>query len=501
MKSGWRGEHTFKGGWGWSRNSAVPQGVGANLIGTFSFPTNAAFVPADARSYPWRMQIRLGQIEFDQRDWRTNFSVQDKWQVSRLVTLNLGLRYDYQHITPLATDAFAPRLGVAYDVMGSGKTLVRGGIGKFYQYHQLNVLATLLQSAVVGPAYVYDTGQVASPAITGVVPSNVCLQPTGASGLAVLSPACQTTLSALRDQVNAGGYTNDQPTVDGNRLLPYLWSFSAGIKREVITGLAVSADYVGNRGRNQVAAIDINEGPVGANGRISRLGVDVFDPDGVLVPPASRSTVFRRFLQYQSREDLDPDYNSLELAIEKRHANRWSGRIGYTLARARDVGLITFDTNPRGDYARTNFDNRHAFAMSANVDIWRGLSGGVVFRAYSGYPINETIGSDANGDGDNNDRPLAGVNDLTRPILSPLDASGRAIRNGIDGEKQVLLDGRIQWIHRMDRYQAGVFLEIYNLGNQVNFGNPTGTRTSSNFMVPVTAGDPRTAQIGFRLIF
>ena len=52
--------------------------------------------------------------------------------------------------------------------------------------------------------------------------------------------------------------------------------------------------------------------------------------------------------------------------------------------------------------------------MSANVDVWRGLGAGFVFRYYSGYPINETIGSDSisfpgtNGDGDANDRPVQG---------------------------------------------------------------------------------------------
>ena len=37
-----------------------------------------------------------------------------------------------------------------------------------------------------------------------------------------------------------------------------------------------------------------------------------------------------------------------------------------------------------------------------------------MFRTYSGYPINETVGTDVNGDGTNNDRPQKGVNDLTR---------------------------------------------------------------------------------------
>jgi len=51
------------------------------------------------------------------------------------------------------------------------------------------------------------------------------------------------------------------------------------------------------------------------------------------------------------------------------------------------------------------------------------------------------------------------------------------------------------------QHQLGIFLEIYNLTNHVNFGDPTGARNSSNFMIPIVADDPRTAQIGFRFTF
>ena len=135
------------------------------------------------------------------------------------------------------------------------------------------------------------------------------------------------------------------------------------------------------------------------------------------------------------------------------------------------------------------------------MEIWRGLSAGMSFRAYSGYPINETIGSDVNGDGINNDRPVRGVNDLTRPISSPVDAAGMAVRNGVDGPNKVILDARAHYLWRVQRYQAGVFLEIYNLTNHVNYGNPSGSRTSSDFLVPIVADEPLTAQIGFRFTF
>ena len=86
--------------------------------------------------------------------------------------------------------------------------------------------------------------------------------------------------------------------------------------------MAVSVDYVGNRGKNNTGVIDINEGPVNpATGRVTRLGVDVFDPTGELVPPAARNTTFVQFNQEQTGElgsKLDTDFDSLEMELERR---------------------------------------------------------------------------------------------------------------------------------------------------------------------------------------
>jgi hypothetical protein len=326
----------------------------------------------------------------------------------------------------------------------------------------------------------------------------------GSNGLAVISPACRTFLEDRRNQVAAGGFINRDPQVEGDRVMPYTWGFSAGVKRQLTQHLAVSLDYVGNLGRDQTTQLDINVGPSTPDGRITRLGADGFDPAGEIIPlsnTAARNFNYRRVLQYKTDARFDSDYNSLEVSLEKRPSSRWSGRLAYTLARARDVGGITDQLNPRADYGRSNVDNRHALAASANIDVWRGLGAGFVFRAYSGYPINETIGSDVNGDNVNNDRPIRGVHDLTLPIRSELDANGRAIRNGIDGEKTVLLDGRFQYIWNIQRYQAGVFVELYNMLNTNNFGNPTGDRSSEQFMVPDEVGAARSMQLGVRLTF
>jgi hypothetical protein len=57
--------------------------------------------------------------------------------------------------------------------------------------------------------------------------------------------------------------TTTGPLVDGDRRLAYTWAFSAGVKREIARDMAVSIDYVGNRGRDNTGIIDINEGPLG----------------------------------------------------------------------------------------------------------------------------------------------------------------------------------------------------------------------------------------------
>jgi hypothetical protein len=506
-KSGWGGTHTFKSGAGYSRNSAVPHIVGNNDNGTFLFRHNLPFDPSNPGTYPSRFSILLGEIYFDVKDNRTYAFAQDKWQLNDKLTLNLGLRYDYQTLTPNTKDAIAPRLGFAYDPTGTGKTVIRGGIGKFYEYMLNSTGSTLLQAALVSPAFTFDTGEDRA-ADSGRVPSHACLQPSNNDGRAIISSACRAILANVRDQVGAGGFVNSEPTLDGDRQLGYLWGFSFGVQRELFTNVGFTVDYVGNRGR-QIGLIDINEPRVLGNGRAGRPGPDGFDPSGELIPPEARATAFQRVLQFQFHPDIKTDFDSLELSLDKRHSQRWSGRVSYTLARARDTGIggfnakrFTDDLNPSVDYGRASFDNRHAFSMSLNSSPWRGLGLGLMLRAYSGYPINETVGSDVNRDRDNNDRPIAGVHDLTRPILSPLDANGTAVRNGIDGENVFLMDLRLQYIFTPRRpHRFGLFWEMYNATNHVNFANPTGNRNSSNFMVPVSAGGPRVMQLGVRYSF
>ena len=116
--------------------------------------------------------------------------------------------------------------------------------------------------------------------------------------------------------------------------------------------------------------------------------------------------------------------------------------------------------------------------------------------------VNEIVSLDTNGDRDNTDA-REGVHDLTRPIVSPVDANGVAVRNGIPGKNKMILDLRLQYVVNLgpDQHTAGFYWEIYNAANRVNFGNPIGDRNSSQFLQSVSADTARSMQLGFRYTF
>ena len=142
---GRHGDHDVKFGVQYSYSGAYNTNQG-NLNGTFSFGrSNVAFNAADPRTYPDRFTIRVGgPSTFYQKAHYISGFTQDKWRFNKRLTFNLGVRYDIEMIpleeldNPLVTEYPAdrnniePRFGLTYDLNGSGKSVVRGGYGRFY---------------------------------------------------------------------------------------------------------------------------------------------------------------------------------------------------------------------------------------------------------------------------------------------------------------------------------------------------------------------------------
>ncbi|HSF15940.1 MAG TPA: hypothetical protein VLK65_10355, partial [Vicinamibacteria bacterium] len=510
FKPEWGGDHNFKFGGGVSWNRLVPRTQVSS--GVFVFEQDAPYNPADRSTYPQQFNINVwdtNQFPDDfptfSHDWRAYFFFQDKWQVNEKMTLNLGLRWDTQGIVPASRDDFAPRVGVAYDIKGDGRTVVRAGIGRFSEYTRSRLDVRLQQRGLLNQF----------PELSVNNPNSAVLNPdmindsAGNPGIATLSAAGQAELEALKASLLSGATFNREPWVDDpNRQMPYMWSWSAGVAHQLMPDLAVSLDYVGNVSRDQLGLIDINE-PLVFGVASSRPGVDVFDPNGELIPPEARNTNFQRVYQYTTRNGyFDGDYQSVQIGVTKRFSNRFSMRNAYTLQKSNYVGLsypedrkVWQDNDPRLDYGLFEVDRRHVLSLSGTWNAWRGLSIAGIFSFNSATPINETTGGDDNADRERNDRPIQGLTDAGRPIVSDLDGS-TAVKNGVGGEKFTELNLSIRYNFDVTQEMTlGFYWDGYNITNNENLRNPTGNRSSGTFLIPTSANFPRQMQIGVRFTF
>ena len=505
----WGGEHTFKVGGGISFNQADPRIQ--QFSGSFDFATDLPYDPNNPATFPRQFDITLGPtgvdgFGFSYKDQRQYLFLEDKWRVNKKLTLNLGVRWDHQKLTPASKFDIGPRLGFAYDLKGDGRTVIRGGVGKFYLYMPVSVGLNLQQNGIL-TQFPSLSINAASDTCGCILRPDMIPDSAGNPGVAQLSQAGQEDLARRREAVLAGTTFNRNPQIDHpDRQLANQIAYSFGVSQQLGSNLAISIDYVGNRSYDQTGLVDLNE-PVN---RV-RPGPGGFDPEGEIIPPAARGTNYQRVLEMQSNEDFDGDYNSLQVALIKRMSSRWSGRVSYTLQKSHYTGLgnpdnrrVWLDNDIRADYGRFASDRRHVLAATGTVNPWRTLNISAVLSAISGSAINETVGRDVNGDNDNNDRPIAGIDDLTMPIRSELDDQGRAVINGMTGPNSVLLDMSLRYqipLGANGRRGLDLFYDMFNVTNRVNYVNPSGNRASSVFMVPTAAQFPRQMQMGARIRF
>jgi carboxypeptidase family protein/TonB-dependent receptor-like protein len=511
----WGGEHTFKFGGGMSFNQADPRQQ--QFSGSFDFATDTPYDPNNPASFPRQFDITLGPLgvngyAFVYKDQRQYAFIEDKWRASKKLTLNLGVRYDHQKLTPASKFDIGPRLGFAYDLKGNGNTVIRGGIGKFYLYMPVSLGLNLQQSGIL-TQYPSLSINAASDTCGCVLRPDMIPDSAGNPGVAQLSQAAQEDLARRREAVLAGTTFNRNPQIDDpDRQMANQIAYSFGVSQQLTQNMAISVDYVGNKSYDQTGLIDLNE-PVN---RV-RPGPAGFDPNGEIIPPEARGTNYQRVLEMQSNEDFDGNYNSLQVALVKRMASRWSGRVSYTLQRSHYTGLgnpdsrrVWLDNDIRADYGLFASNRTHVLAATGTVNPWRTLNISAVVSAISGSPINETVGRDVNGDNDNTDRPIQGVDDLPNaagvalPIRSEIDSQGRAVINGLEGPGSFLIDMSLRYqipLGSNGRRGLDLFYDMFNVTNRVNYVNPTGNRASATFMVPTAAQFPRQMQMGARIRF
>jgi hypothetical protein len=497
-----------------------------NANGTFTFNTDLPFDPANGKTYPERLTIRLGTYDKTIVNHTYELYAQDKWKMGGRTTLSVGVRYDLEVIPldetdnplfpagqkdyPVDKNNIAPRIGLSHTLDAAGKSVLRGGYGIFYNRTILGAIDDTIEfpkytswSVVNFPNATVDPGPSA-----GRLPADPLLFPVQSGGQLLINRALLNSTFAPNALIkNAGVVIFDSP----NRQQPYAHQATVGYSRELTPTIAVAADYVHSANRDMFLQRNLNP-MVRANttrtGAITR--VDAF---GVLGEPYSERVWVMENTGYN-------DYDALDLSFEKRYANNWSGRISYSLSKSRGTAENQNENNTfqvltdlkLDEYkAPSSVDRRHILSINGRTEIPRtgGATLSATLRYMTGAPFtifNSNIDVDRNGE--LIDPSPAGTYSGTQAgAIVMTDVESKGGRNGAIGPDYFQLDLRAGWRGRIRNEQAvEIFLDIFNITNRVNFNNPSGDqRVSSTFLVLNSlrggSGFPRQAQVGVRYTF
>jgi len=520
------GDHDIKFGAQYEYTGALNLNQG-NLNGTFSFAqSNGPFDPNNPFTYPDRFSIRVGGQNrvYEKIHYFAGFA-QDKWRVSPRTTVSLGLRYDLESMpiplnndplvtkSPVDTNNFAPRLGLTYDLDG-GKSVVRGGYGRFYEREHLELIAGLwnplfnTSSAQTFPASGADLGP-----RNGRFPTDPFL---------VNGPTVNTAL--LNQMFPAGvpvqstGPTWDNP----DRSNPYTDELTGGYERQLKGDLAVSADFVHQNSRSALMALNLNPNQrAGTNvntDALTRIGSPALtDARNELLQTFPNLAPFSQAVtQFVNTGRID--YDAVMMQLRKRFSHNYSLQVSYTYANARGnysgAGApgsnfqVGQDMHLELNEGPTDNDIRHNFTVSgtALVPHTYGLNVSWVARALSGLPFSLTNGAvdpDRNGI---QAEPIA-AGDYTGVGTDPFTVTGyESKRNGARGPNFFNLDMRFGYrIPISAGRRVEIAADVFNLTNNTNFAIPGGNQNAPATFLVLTAYNtsysPRKLQIGARIQF
>lgn len=535
---------------------------------------------------------------------------QDDWKLLPRLTVNLGLRYDWQqaptdpqhmqtnfspgvqshafqnvsvigrnsNLAPIGMlfpgdpgvptgGAFtprnhaSPRVGFAWDVFGSGKTVVHGAGGLFFGGISGNEWEFPSNYA---PYAVRNSGYNKVVSLTHPYTGDPTEFPTGANpypSLLFNYQKSQATFLPLNQVV----------AFDPNYRWPYSIQLNFGIQQQVGRNTAVSVYYVGSLNRKAPLYNDIN-GPqfnINAAGASGASCTDLTQACGYANTSSTINN--RRPLNSQFgasaaspiysnvwiiRSNQNSNYNGLQVTVEQRLTHHVSARGYYTYSKTLQSNALDSTSGLNGSFVDANYpqleyrqrsdqDRHHMMTMSFvwtpdyfhayNRVIRTALNGWTVsgiWTANSGQPFTVTTGNDNYFSGNGNNRPSIipgkkphtlnpgsrvaamkqwfdtsvycrpGV-DAGCPGVGPLGLLGneRPMQLDVPGYRNV--DASLfRDFHVYEKTKFQLRGEVSNVLNLVNLGGPSASMTSSTYgQVTGSGGSQRIIQVGGRLLF
>jgi hypothetical protein len=498
--------------------------------------------------------------------------LQDTIQVKRNLAVRLGLRHEFDNgwneaggrasnyyftngaflTSPtLGSSVFAannakwlfgPRVGLAWDLRGDGKTAIRAGFGTHYDV--MDVLGTFLDA--IGPY---------NGILTFTNVPFLPLVPLNASS--PVPPVCGPGIPKPCTLESPGG-------IDQNAKTATVEEWNLTVEQAVGPDMSFRVSYVGSHGFHILTAADPNtirpqicasaagctSGGVGSAKGMVAEGAQ-YIPVGTLPNPYLATAASANWLGSSGLSS----YNALNLALTRRFSSGLQFKANYTWAKAEDIAAgypadggagapQSFWLNKQTGFGVSGINQKNQFVLSGGYElpfgrnkpllngittVWDKVVSGwqfnSIFTALSGFPFGPLTGSNRSGDGNtaNPDRPdwnrafAGGVveghpNQWFNPNAFSLEAVGtfgNVGKNVLNGPGFRDLDASMLKSTPIgDSVKLEFRAEAFNVLNQVNFNLPgsfnvfSGAAVSpSAGVILATANTSRQIQFGLKAIF
>ena len=540
------------------------QGPWSSLLNVPGYDTNIASLADFLAGYVYQSTIVRGNQERKVTMNSFDLFAQDTWQISQKLTLNYGLRYDYEgpihdgkddlsvfdpakgglvtvgkqigSLYPAYSKAFSPRLGFAYQPTSDGGLVVRGGFGIYFD-----------TPAIV--PFLDNSSSLATPSVANNGPLGVEGNPAGSQPVFTLQQNAYTLVNGNPifpggNLSLAGNNVVNLFSVSQNFRPAYTMSYNLNVQKSLGKKVIVQVGYVGSQARRLLILSDINQAALGSG------FVNTTNPAGFSYQQTTRP-YFSQYPNYGVIDEIQStgtsNYNGLQTSLR---TSSWHGLISqfnFTWSHSLDevtqyVGALPQDsTNLKGNYGNSDYDIPLLFTAYVIYDVpgsrfgpkwlthgWE-VNANLSFR--NGLPFNVYASSDTSGTGENTTRgdqigpayqgvkqslsdhqPVQWVNpaSFVNPANGNFGAIGRNVLRGPDyGDVDLSV---LKNIPIKERLHAQLRIEMFNLFNKVNLALPSGyigggfgqssdTIGDSNGSPGIGPGEPFNTQIALKFIF